>query len=537
MTTKDGIHEGENGKQAPTPGWRLMLVCGILASVLYLAMNIFVPMRWEEYSSASQTISELSAIGAPTRPLWVLLGHAFTLLAMAFGAGVWATGRGSRLRVAGALIAVFGATGIVWPFVPMHLRGAGTSLTDILHLVVGGVNVLLMLLAIGFGATALGKPFRLFSIASLVVFIVSGVFTGIDSPRIPVDLPTPWLGVWERLGLGVFLLWIVVLAVALLRQTNQSRQDQPKPKRVTVLVGSGRKQRGATHAAARQLLDHLESYGDVHGEIVYLSEHELGLCRGCKVCFLRGEEHCPLEGDRDLLIEKILSSDGVVLASPNYSFQVSAITKAFLDRLGFAFHRPRFFGKTFSGLVVQGLYGGAKIERYLAFVGAGLGFNVVKGSCITALEPMTDNERRTMERATARQARRVHDRLLASPQAAPSLLRLMAFRMGRTAIKQQLRDGDRDHDYYRDRGWFESDYYYPTRLGPFKKVLGAVFDSVAARVYGRSNGRRRPSGPTPATPQSRIHEMTRNTRTNSAGIAAATAPIIGHLRSPRSRAI
>ncbi len=25
----------------------------------------------------------------------------------------------------------------------------------------------------------------------------------------------------------------------------------------------------------------------------------LGLCRGCKLCFDRGEENCPLEGDRD----------------------------------------------------------------------------------------------------------------------------------------------------------------------------------------------------------------------------------------------
>ena len=52
----------------------ILLVCGILSSLLYIAMNVFVPMQWDGYSSASQTVSELSAIGAPTRSLWAALG-------------------------------------------------------------------------------------------------------------------------------------------------------------------------------------------------------------------------------------------------------------------------------------------------------------------------------------------------------------------------------------------------------------------------------------------------------------------------------
>jgi hypothetical protein len=40
--------------------------------------------------------------------------------------------------------------------------------------------------------------------------------------------------------------------------------------------------------------------------------------------------------------------------------------------------------------------------------------------------------------------------------------------------------------YYRDRGWFDSDYYSPTTLGPFKRALGALFDWFFARVYKRT---------------------------------------------------
>ena len=256
-------------------------------------------------------------------------------------------------------------------------------------------------------------------------------------------------------------------------------------KTVTVFLGSGRKQRGLTFRAARQLLDNLESFGDVRGEIVFLSEYDLGLCRGCKVCFERGEEHCPLKGDRDLLIGKMLASDGIVLASPNYSFQVSSTMKAFLDRLGYVFHRPLFGGKSFTNVVVQGFIGGDKIEKYLGFVGTCLGCNVVKGSCVTALEPATEADLRKMRKALARQARRFHAQLAMPAAASPSLFQLMGFRMGRTCVKQTLGEGDRDYVHYRDRGWLEADYYYPTELGPFKRALGALFDWFFARVYQR----------------------------------------------------
>ena len=48
----------------------LLLVCGIISSLLYAGMLAVIPRLWESYSSAAQTVSELSAIDAPTRPLW-----------------------------------------------------------------------------------------------------------------------------------------------------------------------------------------------------------------------------------------------------------------------------------------------------------------------------------------------------------------------------------------------------------------------------------------------------------------------------------
>ena len=132
--------------------------------------------------------------------------------------------------------------------------------------------------------------------------------------------------------------------------------------KVTAFVGSARKKH--TYLMTEEFMRNLQLSGNITWEIVMLSDYYLETCRGCKLCLDKGEEFCPLKDERDRLIEKINESDGVVFASPNYSFNVSGLMKIFLDRLGFLFHRPDFFGRTFTSIVVQGVYGGKKINEY-----------------------------------------------------------------------------------------------------------------------------------------------------------------------------
>ncbi|MGZ3488897.1 MAG: hypothetical protein ACXVBY_18775 [Isosphaeraceae bacterium] len=100
------------------------------------------------------------------------------------------------------------------------------TLTDTLHIIGATVDVLFILLIIGFGATAFGKRFRLYSIGTILVLVVFGALAGLDGPRVAGNLPTPWAGVTERINICGFLLWVVVLAIALLR----GRRDVASPR-------------------------------------------------------------------------------------------------------------------------------------------------------------------------------------------------------------------------------------------------------------------------------------------------------------------
>jgi hypothetical protein len=195
---------------------KVCLAGGIGSSALYLAMNVAGAVQWREYSSVSQTISELSAIGAPTRPLWVLLGIGYSLLVVAFGWGVAASANNRALHAAGILLGAYGFVGIAWPFAPMHLRGAPFGLTDALHIGLGIVTVVLILAAIAAGAGSGARWFRRYSVVTWAVVFAFGALTALDGPRIAADLPTPWVGVWERISVGAFMAWVAVLALALL---------------------------------------------------------------------------------------------------------------------------------------------------------------------------------------------------------------------------------------------------------------------------------------------------------------------------------
>jgi multimeric flavodoxin WrbA len=250
--------------------------------------------------------------------------------------------------------------------------------------------------------------------------------------------------------------------------------------KVTAFIGNAQKRH--TYEASEQFLKKLQSLGEVEYEIIQLSDYHLETCKGCRLCIDKGEEYCPLKDDRDVLIEKIMNADGILFASPNYSFQVSAWMKIFLDRMGFLFHRPRFFGKAFTSLVNQGIYGGGKIVNYFNFIGNGLGFNVVNGYCILTFVPVTDKRQRINDRIIDKQSKRFYSRLINNRYPSPSLIKLLLFRLARSSMKIMLSDTNQDFAYYLKNGWFESDYYYPVKLNPMKKLAGKLFDKRVAYV-------------------------------------------------------
>ncbi len=215
----------EKDSQAAKSVRSLMLLCGVFSSLAYIGSDIAAAMTWHSYSYVNQSISELFAIGSPVK--WIFGLVPYSPLVIAFGIGVWwSAGRRRGLRISGTLIVCYGVVSQAASNFPMHPRGATGSLTDTMHILMTIVLVLLILLFIGIGATAAGRCFRFYSVGTIVTLLLFGALAGMQGPRIAANLPTPWIGVMERINVYSSMLWMATLGVLLLRDANRDRAEK-----------------------------------------------------------------------------------------------------------------------------------------------------------------------------------------------------------------------------------------------------------------------------------------------------------------------
>jgi len=207
-----------------------LLVCGMLASVLYVGTDIAAATRYAGYSYTGQAVSELFAIDAPTRSFVVSLFFVHGVLQLAFALGVWSAAGGRRgLRVTAGLLFGIGVIDVAAYFFPMHARGAVATFTDTMHVLLAAVTVILILLAIALGAAVGGRWFRRYSIATIALLLLGGGLAFADAGRVASNLPTPWLGVTERINIYGYMLWMLVLALTLMRRSPEPARLRLSP--------------------------------------------------------------------------------------------------------------------------------------------------------------------------------------------------------------------------------------------------------------------------------------------------------------------
>jgi hypothetical protein len=191
---------------------RVLLGCGIAASALSVAEDALAGALTEGYSFTAQSMSELGAVGAPTRPLIVPANLTYDALMIAFGAGVWSASGASRWKRATAAMIV-GSAGVsaVWQLFPMRM-GEPPSPANVAF---GAASVLLFMLAILLAAIGYRGWFRVYSILTLAAYAgLTGWGFLREGAGTEGEMST---GAQERTMVAGYLLWVVALAVMLLR--------------------------------------------------------------------------------------------------------------------------------------------------------------------------------------------------------------------------------------------------------------------------------------------------------------------------------
>jgi hypothetical protein len=200
-----------------------LLVCGVLAPLVYVVAGILGGLLRPGYSQSVHAISELIARGAPNTSLLIPLFTLYDILLAAFGAGLLQTVntysevRSRRSGAWGALaLVVAGLLGVVMNlFFPQDPGGPPVTFAGTMHVVLAGVLSLGTMLAIlGTGLWLRQMPgLRAYWRYSLVSLAVVVAFGGLGAAAIATS--NPYLGLVEQVTIGACIQWVFVIALRL----------------------------------------------------------------------------------------------------------------------------------------------------------------------------------------------------------------------------------------------------------------------------------------------------------------------------------
>jgi len=102
--------------------------------------------------------------------------------------------------------------------------------------------------------------------------------------------------------------------------------------KISVYYGSIHKKKGNTHVIINEFAEGAREAG-AEVDVILLAEKKIANCMACMTCWTKTPGKCVLKDDMSELLENFMNSDLAVMATPIYSHNVTAIMKAFLDRM------------------------------------------------------------------------------------------------------------------------------------------------------------------------------------------------------------
>jgi multimeric flavodoxin WrbA len=256
--------------------------------------------------------------------------------------------------------------------------------------------------------------------------------------------------------------------------------------KIIACVGSYRK-RGNTARIVNLIAERVQEIAvrqnqTVEFETVHLAHQEIGLCRGCRVCFDQGEERCPLRDDLLAIRAKMQGADGLIIAAPVYVNDVNGVVKNWIDRLAFVCHRPEFAGKAAYLVVTVADSPTGHALRTMQVALQTWGYYVV-GKAGFKMGALMDQDQ--MVARYKLRAERIAEDLFNSVATRrcrePSFFSLMTFKIMQLA-RQRNPDGSIDYAYWKSRGWTDParEFFIPHQAGHIKVALARLAGALLA---------------------------------------------------------
>lgn len=257
-------------------------------------------------------------------------------------------------------------------------------------------------------------------------------------------------------------------------------------KTILAIMGSARK-KGSGYKFVHSIEEQLMKPGDVRFKYLYLSDYEIKHCKGCMVCYERGETTCPLKDDVLHIQDEMSAADGVIFYTPTYVMNVSGMMKTLIDRFSFACHRPLYAGK--KALMVTTVAGPGTFFslQSLSFPVTSWGFRVM-GRLGVRMDKhdLSKGYRKHTQKILTKITRRFYASLT-EPVFRPTFFELVTFHMRRYFFVTRSSGhipAKYDRQMWITNGWADkkNHYFCEARINPFVNSAALLTAALLRRI-------------------------------------------------------
>ena len=234
-------------------------------------------------------------------------------------------------------------------------------------------------------------------------------------------------------------------------------------KKVTAINSSKRKKN--TYGILEKLQEQLKKE-KIEVEIINLFDYEIKECYGCEQCLRVGK--CHINDDMDLLMDKLRTSDGIIISTPVYMGGISGKLKVFIDRTCRWFHRPELVGVP--GLIVattaaSGLKDTFKSLEKLLIQWAAFPTGTIGRTANTLKKPVEQKEYINF----------INHLFMKKEDYKPTLNQLIMFQVQKVLATKIL---DLDKEYWEEKDWINNNYFFKCNISQVKRGASKSFYKI-----------------------------------------------------------
>ena len=225
------------------------------------------------------------------------------------------------------------------------------------------------------------------------------------------------------------------------------------------------------------IIKQIEEGSNDEFEEIHLIEQKIPVCVGCHNCIMEGEDKCPHFKKINPIIEKLNECDGIIIASPVYALNVTALLKNFIDHTAYLYHRPQFFTKKALVVVTTAGAGHKKVASYIDETLRHWGVNKVYKIAIACGE-RESIDKSEFEKTANKFLSDVESGKLHSPKFGDitffNVWKAMAF------VDEPIKA---DYEFWTSTGLVNHDFAPEVKLNVFKKLYAKLMFFIFKRIF------------------------------------------------------